>query len=117
MTIQSYLNCVVQEVLRLRGPIPTTAPRISPGKIIGGEYIPAGVTVSNLPYTTQRDPHRLRRPAHLQPGPMGGVRTPPPDPRDEDHEPAVQLGPAELCGDASRARTVVPDGRGPVSAL
>ncbi|KAK5045144.1 hypothetical protein LTR84_009477 [Exophiala bonariae] len=50
-----YLNNIVQEVLRLRGPIPTTAPRLSPGKSIGGHHIPAGVTVSNLPYSTQRD--------------------------------------------------------------
>ena len=31
------------------------APRISPGKIIGGAYVPAGVVVSNLAYSTQRD--------------------------------------------------------------
>lgn len=52
---QPYLNCVLQEVLRLRGPIPTVAPRVSPGKMIGGRYVPAGVVVSNLPYATQRD--------------------------------------------------------------
>ncbi|KAK5213085.1 hypothetical protein LTR72_012368, partial [Exophiala xenobiotica] len=51
-----YLNGVLQEVLRLRGPIPTVAPRISPGKVISGQYIPAGVVVSNLAYTTHRDP-------------------------------------------------------------
>ncbi|KIW90514.1 uncharacterized protein Z519_09161 [Cladophialophora bantiana CBS 173.52] len=50
-----YLNCVMQEVLRLRAPIPTVAPRVSPGKAIGGEYVPAGTIVSNLAYTTQRD--------------------------------------------------------------
>lgn len=47
---------MLQEVLRLRGPIPTVAPRISPGKVIGGQYVPAGVVVSNLAYTTHRDP-------------------------------------------------------------
>ncbi|KAK5188785.1 hypothetical protein LTR47_011277 [Exophiala xenobiotica] len=34
-----YLNGVLQEVLRLRSPIPTVAPRISPGKVISGQYI------------------------------------------------------------------------------
>ncbi|GJN66130.1 hypothetical protein PLICBS_000146 [Purpureocillium lilacinum] len=33
-----YLNCVIQEVLRLRGPASAMAPRISPGKVIAGKY-------------------------------------------------------------------------------
>ena len=47
---------MIQETLRLRGPIPTVAPRLSPGKSIAGEFIPSGVIVSNLAYSTQRDP-------------------------------------------------------------
>ncbi|KAJ9603454.1 hypothetical protein H2200_012232 [Cladophialophora chaetospira] len=62
-----YLNCVVQEVLRLRGPIPTVAPRVSPGKIIGGKYVPAGVIVSNVPYSTQRDPTAFPNPEEFSP--------------------------------------------------
>lgn len=64
---QTYLNAVVQETLRLRGPIPTTAPRDSPGKIIGDGFIPAGVTVSNLPYSTHRDPGVFADPLTFEP--------------------------------------------------
>jgi cytochrome P450 len=68
LTLQKpYLNCVVQEVLRLRGPIPTLAPRVSPGKVIGGEYVPAGTIVSNLAYTTQRDAAVFRDPDSFVP--------------------------------------------------
>ncbi|KAK2601236.1 hypothetical protein N8I77_010700 [Diaporthe amygdali] len=57
-SIQSlpYLNQVIDETLRLRGPIPVNLPRISPGKFIGGHYVPAGTRVCNLAYTTHRDP-------------------------------------------------------------
>lgn len=65
--IQPYLNCVLQEVLRLRGPIPTVAPRISPGKMIGGNYVPAGVVVSNLAYSTQRDATVFQDPHEFNP--------------------------------------------------
>ncbi|EXJ69552.1 uncharacterized protein A1O5_07588 [Cladophialophora psammophila CBS 110553] len=37
-----YVNSVLQEVLRLRGPIPTALSRVSPGKVIRGEYTPSG---------------------------------------------------------------------------
>ncbi|KAH7070316.1 cytochrome P450 [Paraphoma chrysanthemicola] len=62
-----YLNCVLQETMRLRGPIPTFSPRISPGKVIGGEYIPAGTLVSNLAYTTHRDPRVFPHPTEFIP--------------------------------------------------
>ncbi|KAG8163382.1 hypothetical protein KVR01_006679 [Diaporthe batatas] len=51
-----YLNQVLDETLRLRGPIPVNLPRISPGKQIGGHFVPAGTRVCNLAYTTHRDP-------------------------------------------------------------
>ncbi|KEF60620.1 uncharacterized protein A1O9_02181 [Exophiala aquamarina CBS 119918] len=62
-----YLNCVLQETLRLRGPLATIAPRISPGKVIGGVYVPAGVVVANLAYSTQRDPDIYSRPLEFLP--------------------------------------------------
>lgn len=64
---QPYLNCVLQEVLRLRGPLNTVSPRVSPGKAIGGTYIPAGTMVSNLWYTTHRDPAVFQDPEEFDP--------------------------------------------------
>lgn len=58
---------MVQEVLRLRGPIPTVAPRISPGKLIGGQYVPAGTIVSNLAFSTQRDADTFPDPLEFKP--------------------------------------------------
>ncbi|OAG45114.1 hypothetical protein AYO21_00462 [Fonsecaea monophora] len=49
------LNNVLEETLRLRGPIPVNLPRISPGKVIGNTYVPAGTRVCNLAYTTHRN--------------------------------------------------------------
>jgi cytochrome P450 len=46
----------MSEVLRLVGPIPSAAPRVSPGKLIAGKFVPAGTIVSNVPYSTHRDP-------------------------------------------------------------
>lgn len=58
---------MIQEVLRLRGPIPTVAPRVSPGKIIGGAYVTAGTAVSNLAYSTQRDEEIFPEPLRFMP--------------------------------------------------
>ncbi|KAL6248542.1 hypothetical protein RBB50_004797 [Rhinocladiella similis] len=52
----SYLNCVLHETLRLRGPIMSCSVRLSPGKSIGGSFVPYGTTVSNVPYATARVP-------------------------------------------------------------
>ncbi|UNI17086.1 hypothetical protein JDV02_003464 [Purpureocillium takamizusanense] len=62
-----YLNCVIQEVLRLRGPASASAPRISPGKIIAGRYVPQGIGVSSQPYSTQRDPTVFPEPLEFTP--------------------------------------------------
>ncbi|KAJ6439309.1 cytochrome p450 protein [Purpureocillium lavendulum] len=62
-----YLNCVTQEVLRLRGPASAMAPRISPGKIIAGQYVPKGIAISSQPYTTQRDPDVFSDPLKFDP--------------------------------------------------
>ncbi|PTD02572.1 Cytochrome P450 monooxygenase vrtK [Fusarium culmorum] len=51
-----YLNACINETLRLWGPLNTGFPRVSPGKVIGDHYIPAGVVVSTVPYAAHRDP-------------------------------------------------------------
>lgn len=64
---QPYLNCVLQETLRLRGPIPSAAPRVSPGKTIGGHYVPQGTVVNSHPYTRARDPQVFPKPLEYYP--------------------------------------------------
>ncbi|UPK95717.1 hypothetical protein LCI18_006652 [Fusarium solani-melongenae] len=70
-----YLDCVLSEVLRLRGPLASLAPRISPGKTISGEYISKGTKVSSLPYCTHRhaevfpDPWKFDPSRWLEPTP------------------------------------------------
>ena len=64
---QRYLNNVVNETLRLWGPLNTGVPRLSPGKIIGGQYIPTGVGISNNPYATARDPVTFPNPDQFDP--------------------------------------------------
>lgn len=51
-----YLIGAIEEGLRLFPPLPTSPPRYSPGDVVSGEYIPAGVVVSASPWTTARDP-------------------------------------------------------------
>jgi cytochrome P450 len=65
--LQPYLDCVVNEMLRLRGPITAAAPRVSPGKMIGDVYVPAGTVVSNAQYTTHRDPEVFPSPFEFNP--------------------------------------------------
>ncbi|KAL1889734.1 hypothetical protein Sste5346_008720 [Sporothrix stenoceras] len=55
------------ETLRLRGPLQSVAPRVSPGKVIGKAFVPAGVVVSNLQYATHRDPDVFADPLAFQP--------------------------------------------------
>ncbi|EKG11789.1 Cytochrome P450 [Macrophomina phaseolina MS6] len=62
-----YLSMVFDEVLRLRGPLPTNLPRRSPGKVIGGHYVPAGTLVANLAWATHRDPSAFPDPLAFQP--------------------------------------------------
>jgi cytochrome P450 len=45
-----YLQAVIEETLRLYGPVATLPPRVSPGAQVGGQWIPRGVS-SNF-YTT-----------------------------------------------------------------
>ncbi|KEF53378.1 uncharacterized protein A1O9_10353 [Exophiala aquamarina CBS 119918] len=62
-----YLSNVVDETLRLWGPLNTGIPRISTGRMIAGEYFPAGVGISNNPYATARDPDAFPNPEEYEP--------------------------------------------------
>lgn len=57
----------MDETLRLWGPLLSHSPRVSPGKMIGGRYVPAGVVVGSNPYTTARDPSVFPRPDVFDP--------------------------------------------------
>jgi cytochrome P450 len=61
------LNNVLTELIRLRGPIPTNPPRLCPGKMIADTFVPAGTIVSNLPYSTHRDPSVFLDPESFSP--------------------------------------------------
>ena len=65
--MQKYLNCVIDETLRLWGPLNVPAPRISPGKVIAGRYVPPGIVISINPYATTRDPQYYPDPEKFNP--------------------------------------------------
>ncbi|KAJ9607707.1 hypothetical protein H2200_007785 [Cladophialophora chaetospira] len=62
-----YLNAVIEEALRVWGPLSAGFPRVSPGRIIGEHYIPQGVVVSTSAYATARDPTVFPNPHVFQP--------------------------------------------------
>lgn len=64
---QKYLSNVVDETLRLWGPLNTGIPRMSTGRTIAGDYFPAGVGISNNPYATARDPDVFPSPEEYNP--------------------------------------------------
>ncbi|KAH8815289.1 cytochrome P450 [Xylogone sp. PMI_703] len=51
-----YLAAVMQETLRLWGPLSAAFPRVSPGRDISGHYVPKGTIVSTSSYASSRDP-------------------------------------------------------------
>jgi len=58
---------VIEEVLRLRGPLNVSNTRVSPGKTIAGQWVPKGVTVETCPYATARDPQAFHEPLEFDP--------------------------------------------------
>ncbi|KAK5050461.1 hypothetical protein LTR84_003742 [Exophiala bonariae] len=62
-----FLNCVIEEVLRLRGPLNSGAPRVSPGKVIGSKWVPEGTKVETSSYATARDPSVFPDPLRFKP--------------------------------------------------
>lgn len=57
----------MEETLRLRGPLNTGGPRISPGKMIAGRWVPEGLTVETNMYTPARDPTVFSNPEDFDP--------------------------------------------------
>lgn len=62
-----YLTAVIEEGLRIHGPLAFGLPRISPGAEVGGEFIPAGTGVSTCPWTTQHSPKYWFEPDEYHP--------------------------------------------------
>lgn len=58
---------MIEEVLRLRGPLNGGAPRVSPGKLIGGQWVPRGITIETNSYATARDPNVYLEPLEFDP--------------------------------------------------
>lgn len=58
---------MIEESLRLWGPLSSHSPRVSPGKVIAGKYVPAGVIVGSNPYATARDPSVFPQPEVFDP--------------------------------------------------
>ncbi|KAF8461531.1 putative cytochrome P450, partial [Kalaharituber pfeilii] len=57
-----YLNTVIEEGLRIYPPVPIGLPRVSPGAVVDGHYIPAGVTVSVHGYAVTHNPDNFKDP-------------------------------------------------------
>lgn len=65
--VQRYLSCVIEETLRLRGPLSISNPRLSPGKMLSGQWVPEGVTVETCAYAASRDPNVFPDPLRFDP--------------------------------------------------
>lgn len=64
-----YLDCVIQETLRLYGAAQGCLPRLVPkdGAVLGGRFLPAGTMVSTQAYTRHRDPTVFADPLQFNP--------------------------------------------------
>lgn len=62
-----YLNGVIEEGLRMAPPEAFGLPRFSPGAVVDGHYVPAGVTVSVEPFPITRDPRYWKHPDSFRP--------------------------------------------------
>ncbi|KAF2449553.1 cytochrome P450 [Karstenula rhodostoma CBS 690.94] len=51
-----YLQAVIEEGLRMYPPVAFGLPRVSPGEMVSGHYVPAGTLVSTQSWATKHDP-------------------------------------------------------------
>ncbi|KAH7028130.1 cytochrome P450 [Microdochium trichocladiopsis] len=61
------LNSMIQETMRLWGPLNIMFLRVSPGREVSGHYIPPGKTASILSYAAARDPDVFPDPETFEP--------------------------------------------------
>ncbi|PLB41274.1 cytochrome P450 [Aspergillus candidus] len=59
-----FLHVCLVETLRIHPPLAETPPRISPGWVVNGRYIPKGTSISVFQWATTHSPHSFTNP-HL----------------------------------------------------
>ncbi|KAJ0124604.1 hypothetical protein J7T55_005943 [Diaporthe amygdali] len=62
-----YLVAVIEEVLRIYPPGAETPPRVSPGDVVGGFYIPKGTSVSTYQWASFHNPENFAEPDSFHP--------------------------------------------------
>ena len=62
-----YLFGVIEEGLRIFSLASFGLPRVCPGAVVNGKYVPARVIVHTLPWSTQHDPKYWHDPDHFWP--------------------------------------------------
>ncbi|KAL8383419.1 hypothetical protein RB595_006937 [Gaeumannomyces hyphopodioides] len=62
-----WLNAVIEEILRLHTNVPYGLPRISPGYMVDGHYVPKGSIVSSCAYATTHSARYFNRPNEFRP--------------------------------------------------
>ncbi|KAL4806041.1 cytochrome P450 [Aspergillus unguis] len=62
-----YVNAVIKEALRIFIPLPINVPRVSPGAVVDGHYIPKGTIVSGHQYTLGHHPDYFTDPESFHP--------------------------------------------------
>ncbi|KAF8467157.1 cytochrome P450, partial [Kalaharituber pfeilii] len=62
-----YLNAVIEEGLRIYPPVPVGLPRISPGAMVAGHFIPPGTEVSVHAYSASHNPDNFAEPDRFLP--------------------------------------------------
>ncbi|KAI2622116.1 cytochrome P450 [Hypomontagnella submonticulosa] len=62
-----YLNAVTEETMRCFPPIAFGLPRVSPGEMVDGHFVPAGVSVSVAQWVINRSPKVWDKPYEFRP--------------------------------------------------